>query len=110
MDKIQDIVQTLVTAIMDALESFFLSFTVPTGKSLKYSLLILLGFLAYSIFGELLGLPSFVQWQEALFAVIIVAAVLLIDEGNRSFIKGLTEDLKGKVIKDKEGKSDEQQD
>lgn len=106
-DRMSDFIQTLADAIMDTLEDFFSSFTVPTGKNLKYSLFVLIGFLLYSIIGGIFNLPSFVQWQEALVAVIIVSIVCLIDSGNRSAIKKITTDLKNKVVKYKEVEDDD---
>lgn len=102
-----DFVNTLSEAIMDTLEDFFNTFTVPTGKNLKYSLLVLLGFFLLSVVFGLFGIPCFIQWYESLTAVVITGAVCLVDSGNRLAIKNLKDNIKVKIEQYKEGVIDD---
>lgn len=97
-----DFLETLADAVMDTLEDFFSSFTVPTGKNLVWSLVILVGFFIMSIVTWLFDIPCFVSIKESLTAVIIMGLICLIDQGNRIAIKSITDKLKNKVKKYKE--------
>lgn len=99
--------ETIVDAVMDTLEEFFESFTVPTGKSLIQTWIVLLGFLVVSIVTQLLGVPCFMQWQEALTAVIVVGIILLIDSGVRASINNVTNKLKDRIIEYREVEDDD---
>lgn len=98
-----EIIETLSEAIMDTLEDFFNTFTIPTGKNLKYSFLVLCGFFFISVLLGLLGVPCFIQWYESLTAVVIMGCICLIDSGNRLMIKNLKDSIKVKIEQYKEG-------
>lgn len=104
---LKDLLQTLADALMDTFEDFFESFTMPTGKNLVLSFIVLLIFLVYTVLSLFLPFPNFIQWQEALMAVVIVGAVCLIDVGNRSAIKEMSKQLKSVVVKYKEVEDDD---
>ena len=99
---LNDFIDTLAEAIMETLEDFFRTFTVPTGKSLRYSFVVLLSFFLLSVVMSLLGVPCFIQWYESLTAVILMGGICLIDNSNRIMIKNLKENIKVKLEQSKE--------
>ncbi len=102
-----EILENVVDAIMETLEDFFDSFTIPTGKSLIQTWFVLLGFLGFSIIMWLFKFPCFLQPYEALAAVIIVGLILVIDGGVRGHIKKYVGNLRNRVVNYREVEDDD---
>lgn len=77
----------LIEAIMDAIEEFFRALNAPSTTFTFYAFLVSLGFVAWSVVAELLYLPSFVGWQEAVTNSILLLIIVLIDTSARGKIK-----------------------
>ena len=88
-------IEEFILTVMDALEALFDTVTVPVGKKLIEVLKVLLAFLAFSVFCEIVDLPTFVSWVEALIACVIMGLILLINTISKSSI----EEAKAKFIK-----------
>lgn len=82
-----EVLKLVVEGIMDALEEFFSALVAPSTKFTFNAFLVSLVFLGLSIVSEIIGVFSFVSWQEALTCSIILSGIVLIDSTARKSIK-----------------------
>lgn len=75
-----EILDTVISAIIEGLEDFFNVITYPSRKYIKTAIFIACGFLAMSIVGLLAGMFLFVQWYEALTAIIILTIIYFVSD------------------------------
>lgn len=75
-----EILDTCINAIVSGLEDFFNVITYPSRKYIKTAIFIAIGFLALSVAGLLLEVFLFVQWYEALTAVIILIIIYFVSD------------------------------
>ena len=94
MDKLWIVLEVLIEGIYDALEEFVASISAPSTKFTLHAFFYALGFLALSTVLQILGLPSFVSWQEATTCVVLMLIIVLIDGSVRSDIKSVASKVK----------------
>lgn len=94
MDKLWIVLEILIEGIYDALEEFVASINAPSTKFTLHAFFYALGFLALSIVLQILGLSSFVSWQEATTCVVLMLIIVLIDGSVRSDIKSVASKVK----------------
>ena len=80
-------VEEFIFTVMDALEEFMNTVSIPTGKKLYEVFGILLGFLGFSLICKFIGLATFVSWVEALVACIIMGVILLTNNISKSKVE-----------------------
>lgn len=85
----------LIEAIMDAIEEFFSALTAPSTTFTFYAFLVSLGFVGWSLIALFAGLPSFVNWDEAVTCSVLLLIIVLIDTSARNSIKGTLSKIKG---------------
>ena len=93
-EQIEEYLQLSVELVVDNVENFMETITMPTAKSIRDSFLISLGFTAVSVFCEYIDILCFITWDEAVVCNIILLILTLIDSGTRSAIKGNIKKLK----------------
>lgn len=81
-----DLCKQLLDAILDALEQAIDIFTISSGKRVYQVFYVTLGFLVISILCQLVQIPIFVSWKEALVAVVFMGIVSLIELHNQGVI------------------------
>lgn len=83
----KDFIDMLIECIMDSVEEFFASLTAPSTKFTFDAFVFSLIFLCGSIAAEMFGIPTFVQWQEALTCSTLMFIIVCIDTSVRGKIK-----------------------
>lgn len=83
----RDFIILFIQGIMDSIEEFFSSLTVPSSKFTFKAFVYAVVFLVMSIVLEMFDMPCFVSWQEALTCVILMSIIVLIDGSVRGNIK-----------------------
>lgn len=99
---LDEILDTAITMILDAIESFFNALVYPTSKHLVTAIYTSMGFLVFSLVMELIGsVASFVSWQEALTCTIILFIIYGVNSISQKDINRLTSSIKDKAGKAK---------
>lgn len=75
-----EILESCISAIVEGLEDFFNIITYPSRKYIKTAIFIACGFLVVSVAGLGLGMFIFVQWYEALTAIIILTIIYYVSD------------------------------
>lgn len=75
-----EILDTCINAIVDGLEDFFNVITYPSRKYIKTAIFVAIAFLAMSLAGLYLEMFIFVQWYEALTAVVILLVIYFVSD------------------------------
>ena len=75
-----EILDTVISAIIEGLEDFFNVITYPSRKYIKTAIFVACGFLAMSVVGLLAGMFIFVQWYEVLMAIVILTIIYFVSD------------------------------
>lgn len=75
-----EVLDTCISAVVEGLEDFFNIVTYPSRKYIKSAIFIACGFFGFSIVGYLLQWFLFVNWYEALTAIIILAIIYFVSD------------------------------
>lgn len=92
-----ELVKSLIRIVVDSLEEFFEVLVAPTASFTKDAFLVSLGFTAFSLLTHYLDIISFVSWQEAVTASVLMLVVVFIDSSSRSKINNGLSKLKESV-------------
>lgn len=99
---LDEILETIITMILDAIESFFNALVYPTTKHLQTAIYTSMVFLLFSLISLLFeGIPIFVDWQEALTCTIILFIIYGANSISQNDIKKMTGTIKDKANKAK---------
>jgi hypothetical protein len=88
-----EILEQTVTAVMDCIEDCFTTMTLPVGKRLVKVFGVTLVFTAVALLMKFLGIPTFLTWQEAAAASLIVGLICGIQGMTKSRNKKLKEKM-----------------
>lgn len=80
------VVEFFVKGILDCLEDCFSTFTVASGKNVLYVFLACVSLLVYTVTMKVFGLYSFLDWQEAMPAVVLTGCLTLMNYGNNKAV------------------------
>ena len=75
-----EVLDKCIEAIIDGLEDFFNVFTYPSRKYIKTAIFISLGFLFISIISIPFEVFVFVNWYEAITAVVLLAIIYFVSD------------------------------
>lgn len=81
-----DLCTQILNAILDSLEQAIDIFTISSGKRVYQVFYVTIGFLIISILCQLVDIPIFISWKEALVAVIFMGIVSTIELHNQGAI------------------------
>ena len=99
-----EILQEIIKVMFDCIEDCVSTMTIPSGKRMIHVFYVTLGFLVLSIIFRLLGIMSFISWQEALTASIIVGIISSVNYISKMQIESVLNRLKSKAKKRKEAR------
>lgn len=95
---LDEILETAITMILDAIESFFNAMVYPTAKHLQTAIYTSMVFLLCSLIAELFdGITMFVNWQEALTCTIILFIIYGISNVSQKDINKMSSSIKDKA-------------
>ena len=95
---LDEILDTAITMILDAIESFFNALVYPTAKHLQTAIYTSMIFLLFSLVAELLGnIVTFVSWQEALTCTIILFIIYGLNSISQNDINKMSSSIKDKA-------------
>lgn len=95
---IDEILETAITMILDAIESFFNAMVYPTAKHLQTAIYASMVFLLCSLISELSdSIVMFVSWQEALTCTIILFIIYGVSSISQNDINKMSGSIKEKA-------------
>lgn len=94
-----EILDTIISTIVDGLENFFDVVTYPTRKYVKTAILINCGFLLFSSAGLILGYPVFVDYYEVLTAMILLLIIYFVSDISSKQVMEVSSLMKQKTTK-----------
>lgn len=94
-----EVLNTCISAIVDGLEGFFDVVTYPSRKYIKTALFIACGFLAMSLVGLLLDFVLFVNYYEAITAIIILLIIYFVSDISASQVQDTANLMMAKTSK-----------
>ena len=99
---VNEILETAITMILDAIESFFNAMVYPTAKHLQTAIYTSMVFLMCSLLAELFsGIVMFVSWQEALTCTIILFIIYGFSTISQNDINNMSGSIKDKATQAK---------
>ena len=75
-----EVLDKCIIVIIDGLEDFFNVFTYPSRKYIKTAMFIAFGFLIFSLISIPLNLFIFVNWYEAIAAIVLLAIIYFVSD------------------------------
>ena len=97
MDMLNRILDSFIGLVVDGLEDFFSVISYPTKEYIRTALFIACGFFVFSVAGFVLGYVVFVDWYEALTAVIILGLIYLTSFISEAQVSKITNGFKNKT-------------
>lgn len=94
-----EILDTIISTIVDGLENFFDVVTYPTRKYVKTAILINCGFLLFSSAGLLFGYPVFVDYYEVLTAMVLLLIIYFVSDISSKQVMEVSSLMKQKTTK-----------
>lgn len=95
---LDEILETVITMILDAIESFFNALVYPTAKHLQTAIYTSMVFLLVSLTAMLFeNVPTFVDWQEALTCTIILLIIYGVNSISQNDINKMSNSIKDKA-------------
>lgn len=102
LNKLKDFAILIVTTIIDCLEESFNCMTYVGGKNLKWVLLIVFSFIPVTILLTILKLNTFIPWQDATIAFIVMLLIYGINNITRDSVEKSMFKVKGAMNSIKE--------
>lgn len=95
---LDEILETAITMILDAIESFFNALVYPTAKHLQTAIYTSMVFLLCSLIAELFNnVVMFVSWQEALTCTVILFIIYGVSSISQNDINKMTGSMRNKA-------------
>lgn len=99
---LNEILETAITMILDAIESFFNAMVYPTAKHLQTAIYTSMVFLLCSLIAELFdSITLFVDWPEALTCTIILFIIYGVSSISQNDINKMSGSIKEKATQAK---------
>lgn len=94
-----EILDTIISTIVDGLENFFNVVTYPTRSYIKTAIFINCGFLVFSVAGLLFGYPVFVDYYEVLTAMVLLLVIYFVSDISSKQVVEVSSLMKQKTTK-----------
>lgn len=95
---IDEILETIITMLLDTIEGFFNALVYPTSKHIITAIYTSFGFLVLSLLAEIIpSITLFVSWQEALTCTIILFIIYGLNSISQNDINKITGSVKAKA-------------
>lgn len=99
---VDEILETAITMILDAIESFFNAMVYPTAKHLQTAIYTSMIFLFFSLLAEIIDdITMFVNWQEALTCTVILFIIYGVSSISQNDINNMSSSIKDKATQAK---------